>query len=78
MSTAKIQERKLELIQWLSVLDDVSVLDRLAELKDQSTRDWWDEILESEKESILTGQKDADEGRLRPHSEAKAIYEDRL
>jgi len=66
------------LIQWVSVLDDVSVLEQLAQLKEQSTRDWWDEISESEKESISKGLKDADEGRLRSHSEAKAIYEDRL
>lgn len=78
MATTSIQERKLELIQWLSVIEDVSVLDKLAELKDQCTRDWWDEISESEKESISKGLLDADAGRLKPHSEARAIYEEWL
>jgi len=78
MGTTNIQERKLELIQWLSVVEDVSILDKLAELKEQSARDWWDEISDAEKESISKGLDDANAGRLKPHSEARAIYEERL
>jgi len=78
MATTNIQKRKLELIQWLSVIDDVSLLDKLSELKEQSTRDWWNEISDAEKESISRGIEDADAGRLKPHSEARAIYEKRL
>jgi predicted transcriptional regulator len=78
MPTTNIQERKLELIQWLSVLDDVTVLDKLDELKEQSARDWWYEISEAERASVSEGLVDADAGRLKPHSEARAIYEKRL
>ena len=78
MSAADIQERKLDLIQWLSMIEDVSLLDKLAELKEQSTRDWWDEISDAEKESISRGLEDANAGRLKPHSDARAIYEERL
>ncbi len=72
-----IQERKLELIQWLSLVDDVSLLDKVSDLKEQSTRDWWDEISEAERESVSKGLQDAEVGRFRPHSDAKAIYERR-
>ena len=78
MATPNIQERKLELIQWLSVVEDVSLLDKLSELKEESTRDWWDNIPEVERDSVVTGLEDADSGRLKPHSEARAIYERRL
>jgi hypothetical protein len=78
MGTMNIQERKLELIQWLSVIEDASLLDKLSDLKEQSTRDWWDQISDAEKESISRGIEDADAGRLKPHSEARAIYEKRL
>ena len=78
MTMTNIQERKLELIQWLSVIEDTSLLDKIAELKDQSSRDWWDEISDAEKESISKGLKDAAAGKLKPHSEARAIYEKRL
>lgn len=78
MSTMNIQDRKLELIQWLSVIEDVSLLDKLIQLKEENTRDWWDEISDGEKESIQIGIEDADAGRVKPHSEARAIYEKRL
>jgi predicted transcriptional regulator len=77
MTTPDIQARKLELIQWLSVIEDVSLLEKLAELKEQSARDWWDEISDAEKESISRGLEDANAGRLNAHSEARAIYEKR-
>ncbi len=44
MVKTSIQEHKLELIQWLSVIEDASLLDSLAELKEQSVRDLRDEI----------------------------------
>jgi predicted RNase H-like nuclease len=72
-----IQERKLELIQWLSLIDDVSLLDKVSDLKEQSMRDWWNEISDAERESISQGIEDADAGRFRPHSDARAIYEKR-
>ena len=78
MSTTNIQERKLELIQWLSVIEDVSLIEKISELKEQSARDWWEDVSSAEKESIARGIEDADAGRLRPHSEAKTIYEKRL
>lgn len=74
MGTTNLEERKLELIRWLSVIEDVSLLDMLAELKEQSTGDWWGEISAGERESISKGLEDAEAGRLKPHSEARAIY----
>ncbi|MGH9948516.1 MAG: hypothetical protein ACRD6X_15165 [Pyrinomonadaceae bacterium] len=72
---ANLHERKLELIQWLSVVDDISLLEKVADLKKQEGHDWWSEISEKEKTSVLNGIADADAGALNPHSEAKAIYE---
>ncbi len=70
-----LQERKIELIQWLSVIDDVGLLEKIADLKDQSVRDWWDEISAAERDSLDKGIADADSGKLKPHSEARSIYE---
>jgi hypothetical protein len=78
MATTDIQDRKLELIQWLSVVEDVSIIDQLSEIKEQSSSDWWDEIADAERVSISKGLDDAQAGRLKPHIEAKAIYEKRL
>lgn len=75
MATANIQERKLELIQWLSIIDDASLIEKVAKVRDESVRDWWSEISEAEKESIAKGVDQADAGQLRSHSEARAKYE---
>ena len=52
--------KKLELIQWLSI---------------EENKDWWNSIAESEKEAIETGIQDANDGKLNPHSKARKIYE---
>ncbi len=75
MATGNIQERKLELIQWLSVVDDAALIEKVAKLRDESVSDWWSEISEAEKESIAKGIEQADAGQLRSHSDARAKYE---
>lgn len=70
-----IEQRKIELIQWLSVIDDAALIDRVAELKNESESDWWSEISEAERTSIDKGLADADAGKLTSHSEARTIYE---
>ena len=52
--------KKLELIQWLSI---------------EENKDWWNSIAESEKEAIESGIQDANAGKLNPHSKARKIYE---
>lgn len=73
--TPNLQERKLELIQWLTLVDDVSVIEKVARLKDDNSADWWDAISDEERSSIQNGIEDADSGNLRPHSDARAIYD---
>lgn len=75
MASPNIQERKLELIQWLSLVDDDSLIDKVAKLREESVSDWWDEISDAEKESINKGLAQADAGQLTPHSKARAKYD---
>jgi len=70
-----IQNQKIELIQWLTVLEDDSIIQRLIEFRDKQTKDWWSEISINERASIEKGIKDADAGNLKPHSEARKVYE---
>ncbi|OWK75304.1 hypothetical protein CBW16_05990 [Flavobacteriaceae bacterium JJC] len=69
-----IQNKKLELIQWLSAVEDLSVINKIFEIKKEKS-DWSDELSEVEKESIEKGLKDLDEGKKVPHSEVKKLYE---
>jgi predicted transcriptional regulator len=45
------------------------------ELRKKESKDWWNSIVESEKEAIERGIQDANAGKLNPHSEARKIYE---
>lgn len=70
-----IESKKLALIQWLTSLNDVSMIDKILELKNKESKDWWDETSDEEKESIEKGLEDANSRKLKPHSEIRKKYE---
>jgi hypothetical protein len=70
-----LQNKKIELIQWLSTLNDKSLIDKLMKLREKERTDWWNEIASQEKASIEKGIQDADDGKLTSHSTAKKVYE---
>ena len=71
----QIQNKKLELIQWLSTIEDLNFLDKISDMiSRERKKDWWDEISEAEKQSIEKGIAQADAGKLNPHSKAREIY----
>ena len=71
----QIQNKKLELIQWLSTIEDLNFLDKISDMiSRERKKDWWDEISEAEKQSIEKGIAQADAGKLDPHSKARKIY----
>ncbi len=72
---SSLQSTKIELIQWLTTIDNSSVLQKIIEIRKNENKDWWNAISEDERMSIDEGIKDADSGKLKPNSEARAIYE---
>ena len=70
-----ILNQKLELIQWLSTIEDFSIIEKVMALRKKETSDWWDSISEAEKQSIDAGLKDAESGKLNSHSKARELYE---
>lgn len=70
-----IQSKKLELIQWLSTIEDLSILNKIIDLKTQENKDWWNSVSENEKKSIEKGLQDAEAGKLNSHSKAKQLYD---
>jgi len=69
-----IQSKKIELIQWLSTIEDLSVINKIIDLKKQENKDWWNSISENEKRSVEKGLQDAEAGKLNSHSKAKELY----
>lgn len=69
-----IQHTKIELIQWLTTLEDYAVIQKIIDVRNNEAKDWWNEISNAEKDAIEKGIADADVGKLKPNSEAEKIY----
>ena len=70
-----IKNTKIELIQWLTTLEDKSLIEKILALRNTEQEDWWKDTSEAEKNSILKGLEDAESGKLKSHSEARKTYE---
>lgn len=71
----QIQNKKLELIQWLSTIEDLKFLEKISDLiLSEKKEDWWNEISDAEKKAIEKGIEQADSGKLNSHSKARTIY----
>ena len=73
-----LSNRKIELIQWLSTIEDPLIIDKIMDLIQKENKDWWVSISESENDSIEVGLKDANSGKLNDHSKARKLYENWL
>lgn len=69
-----IQAKKIELIQWLSTIDDTTVINKVAALMRNENSDWWNSIDKNEKAAIEQGLKEADNGKLNPNTKARDLY----
>lgn len=70
MSSAEINQKKLNLIAWINELSDVdfiTLLDGLRQTK--SEEDWWNEISADQKELIKRGLDDVEQRRVMSSSE---------
>lgn len=69
-----ILNAKIELIQWLTTLEDSSLIQKILDLRKTESKDWYSKTSAAEKKSIEKGIKDAEEGNLKSNSEAEKIY----
>ncbi|MCF6182882.1 hypothetical protein [Lutibacter sp.] len=70
-----LQNKKIELIQWLSTLNDQALIEKIMVLRKKEKTDWWNEISTAEKSTIEKGIQDANNGKLTSHSNVKKVYE---
>ena len=69
-----VQATKLELIQWLSTIDNPDVLEQILAIRNTATHDWWSDTSADVQQSIEQGVRDADAGKVEPHSEVRKRY----
>ncbi|MEA1872860.1 MAG: hypothetical protein U9N51_00300 [Bacteroidota bacterium] len=67
---------KLELIEWLTKLNDLEILNYLKVVKEStsSKNDWWNDLPEQQIQGIQRGLKDIDEGRVVSQNVVKKKY----
>jgi predicted transcriptional regulator len=67
---------KLELIEWLTKLEDDEIIEYLKVVKDSRSKntDWWNALTDSQKQGIERGLSDIEQGRTIPHEEVKKKY----
>ena len=72
-----IQTEKLELIEWITKLNDNSILKKIKRIKEKysKSKDWADSLKEEELASIKRGIKDIEEGRVHSNDVARKVYE---
>ncbi len=68
-----LQSTKIELINWLTTLEDEKIIDKLVELK--TDYDWWNTISLDEKKTIEKGLIDSNKGKVVSHKDAQKVYE---
>jgi hypothetical protein len=74
-SQSNILSKKLDIIQWVSGVEDIEIIEKIIKLRKEESDDWWESISENEKASIQAGIEDADSKKLQPHVTAKKLYE---
>ncbi len=67
---------KLELIEWLTRLDNSETIQYLKIVKDsrENGKDWWNDLTDEQKQGIQRGLEDIDNGRVISHDEVKLKY----
>ena len=75
-----IQSKKQIIIDWISNLEDESIIEELKMLQEHSAsnEDWWNELSVEQKESIKRGLTDAEEGRIFSYEQVKGLMKEWL
>ena len=75
-----IQHEKLSLIEWISRLNDSSIIEKLLVIQENYSKseDWSQSLKKEELESINRGLKDIEEGKIHSHESVRKIYEKHL
>jgi predicted transcriptional regulator len=68
-----IETKKLNIIKWVSELNDRSLLEKIEKLKPIEA-DWWEKISDDERFEIETGLAEADRGEFKTTDEVLAAY----
>lgn len=65
MSTAELNQTKLDLIAWINRLSDENMIEFLDGLKKSKSKDdWWDDLSENQQKMLRNGKDDIESGNV--------------
>lgn len=65
MSTAELNQTKLDLIAWINRLSDENMIEFLDGLKKSKSKDdWWDDLSENQQIMLRNGMDDIESGNV--------------
>ena len=65
-----LETRKINLINWISTIQEDSILEKVEEIQKEKT-DWWDTISDKDKKAINEGLDQLDKGEHLTYSEVR-------
>lgn len=74
LAEASLDTQKVDIIQWVSQIQDKSVIDDLQAYQQFYIQSINNPISQAEETAISKGLDDLENGRMRPHADALAIY----
>ena len=77
MEVMNLETRKINLINWISTIQEDSILEKVEEIQKEKT-DWWDTISDKDKKAINEGLDQLDRGEHLTHSEVRAKINERF
>lgn len=66
-----VQNTKIDLIQWLTTIEDETLLKKLLEFRNAATY----ELTEAERQAVEDGLEDMRNGDVVPHAQTRKTYE---
>lgn len=68
-----IQNTKIELMKWLASIEDVSILNKILEIRKSDSNSY--QLTQDEAQAVREGLADVDSGNVIDHSEVRKLYE---
>jgi len=72
-----LETRKINLINWISTLQDEITLEKMEKLQKERT-DWWDTMSNEDKDAVNEGLAQLDRGEYITHAEVRSKIKERF
>ncbi len=69
-----IAVKKIELIEWISKVQDEKLIRKMEVLRKEAEADWWDTLTSEQQEDIEAGITDLEEGRKKDFKKVLSKY----